>query len=442
LWQFLGLSCEQHEARKDKCCKTPLGQLLNNALKPATMFSGGIIPPMCPPVPSATDMAAPGVAGAAAKIQADTADAKARRAAVRYLGTVDCHWWPDAEAALIAALRGDRNECVRFEAALALGRGCCCTKKTMQALTDCVSGSEKDGNPSENSERVRAAAFVALQNCLAAQEPAPAEKPIEKPTEKPPEKPIEKPIEKPMENPGQGAMAPATGGGHFTAYYKQVDAQSRDQVVKRAKEALKQAESNPQASMSLRTGGRSFSDVMRQTLSEPAQESTSSPASAKLVPGPVSGSVAGTAPSGKAGVEPAAPTMELPPSIWSRIHNRRQLEAGEAKRAELPRPVMVRGTETGQSPQSVQVQRHVPGSRAATPVQYVTTAVATQPRSAPAGTPVPGLADEGVRAVVTFDDEGGQNVPSVPPRQAPRIEAPSEVLWTPYHLRPGNAPQR
>jgi hypothetical protein len=91
-----------------------------------------------------------------------------RRLDVRYLGTVDCRYWPEAEEALINALRADRNECVRLEAAWSLNRGCCCTRKTIEALAITVSGSERDGNPPEVSPRVRAAAHEALTNCLTA----------------------------------------------------------------------------------------------------------------------------------------------------------------------------------------------------------------------------------------------------------------------------------
>src|SRR5439155_21995997 len=123
----------------------------------------------------------------AAQIKKSEAQAKARKAAVRYLGTVDCHWFPEAEAGLVNALRGDTNECVRFEAAISLGHGCCCTKKTIAALSMTVSGGNKDGKPSENSERVKAAAMYALQHCLACYcEEVPVE------TE-PPKTPIEPP---------------------------------------------------------------------------------------------------------------------------------------------------------------------------------------------------------------------------------------------------------
>ncbi len=158
---------------KQKICASPLGSLINNGLAPYSTLSGGLIPQFCPTTPSDADIAAlaaqggpTGAGTVAAKVKQDEAEAKARRAAVRYLSTVDCHYWPDAEAALISALRDDRNECVRYEAALALLNGCCCNAKTIEALNIVVSGSEKDGKPSETSERVRCVALEALQKCL------------------------------------------------------------------------------------------------------------------------------------------------------------------------------------------------------------------------------------------------------------------------------------
>jgi hypothetical protein len=103
----------------------------------------------------------------AAKIKAEEACACSRRAAVRYLGRVDCHYYPEAEEALIAALRCDRNCCVRLEAAMGLGNGCCCTPRVIERLTMVVSGSEADGNPHETSPQVRFASFNSLQRLLA-----------------------------------------------------------------------------------------------------------------------------------------------------------------------------------------------------------------------------------------------------------------------------------
>ncbi|MBI1833034.1 MAG: HEAT repeat domain-containing protein, partial [Planctomycetes bacterium] len=96
-----------------------------------------------------------------------------RRAAIRYLGTVDCNYWPNAIDALSEGLRGDPSECVRFEAALALRNGCCCTKKIIKALETCVAGKNDDGFPIERSERVRAAALEALERCPRMQDDPP-----------------------------------------------------------------------------------------------------------------------------------------------------------------------------------------------------------------------------------------------------------------------------
>ena len=138
---------------------------------PVGAISGGFICPLCPPAPSAAQIAAlankpnGGAEAAAAKIQASEADAKARVAAVEYLGTVDCNRFPEAKKALLAALREDPNECVRFAAARSLNSGCCCDQEVIEKLRISVAG-EKKGGPAETSCRVKAAAFSALQNCL------------------------------------------------------------------------------------------------------------------------------------------------------------------------------------------------------------------------------------------------------------------------------------
>ena len=137
---------------------------------PVGAISGGFICPLCPP-PTAAQIAAlankpnGGAEAAAAKIQASEADAKARVAAVEYLGTVDCNRFPEAKKALLAALREDPNECVRFAAARSLNSGCCCDQEVIEKLRISVAGEKKDG-PAETSCRVKAAAFSALQNCL------------------------------------------------------------------------------------------------------------------------------------------------------------------------------------------------------------------------------------------------------------------------------------
>ncbi len=137
-------------------------------LKPVSMMSGGLVTSCCPTGPSPQDLAAPAdsLEGAAARIKQSEADAKKRCALVRYLGTVNCRYWPEAETALLGALRTDPSECVRYEAALALTNGCCCTKPIMEALTVAASGEAKDKNPPEMSPRVREQARAALEHCL------------------------------------------------------------------------------------------------------------------------------------------------------------------------------------------------------------------------------------------------------------------------------------
>ncbi len=168
IWDQITPRADQCAACKAKICNSRIGQLLNNMLAPVGAMSGGLLGPCCPTI-NAADLAKPpdSAEGAAARLKMDEADAAARREAVRYMAGADCHYWPEVTEALIGALRADRNECVRLEAALALGRGCCCNRATMKALTLTVSGSTEDGNPPEDSERVKAAALAALNHCLA-----------------------------------------------------------------------------------------------------------------------------------------------------------------------------------------------------------------------------------------------------------------------------------
>ena len=106
-----------------KLCASQFGQMLNSMVTgPVGSMTGGFIPSICPPASAAQAAALaaaqPGSAAAtAAAIQASEADAKARVAAIEYLGTVDCSRWPEAQKALINGLRQDPNECVRFAAA-------------------------------------------------------------------------------------------------------------------------------------------------------------------------------------------------------------------------------------------------------------------------------------------------------------------------------------
>ncbi|MFO0844137.1 MAG: hypothetical protein U0797_17335 [Gemmataceae bacterium] len=169
IWSKLCMTPEQAAACKQKLCNCSLVQFLSGGLAPISALSGGLIGTGCPGPNQANpqDLLQPSdsALGAAARIKKLEAEAAARRAAVRYLGTVDCRRFPEAEAALISSLRGDENECVRYEAALALGSGCCCTKKVLEALVVVVSG-RKTNDPAEASARVRAAAAKALERCL------------------------------------------------------------------------------------------------------------------------------------------------------------------------------------------------------------------------------------------------------------------------------------
>lgn len=166
IWSRLGVDSVQREFRRRQAVRTPLGQLRERIREPFSKLTGGIIPPFAPKTPSIAELKDPGAVGAAAKAKLDRAGAEERVKAIKYLGTLDCHYWPEAEEALIGALRADRNECVRYEAATALLRGCCCTCKVTVALSIAVSCSEADGNPSERSARVRAVAAHALDRCL------------------------------------------------------------------------------------------------------------------------------------------------------------------------------------------------------------------------------------------------------------------------------------
>jgi hypothetical protein len=175
LWSFLFPSPTQCATLKAHFCASPFGQIASAMGQPMSMMSGGLFGGCCPanglnPNDLLKD---PGSSeGAAALVKADEAGAAARRAAIRYLSTVDCRYWPEAEAALINGLRADKIECVRWEAAKALQRGCCCTTKIILALTICVAGAETDGFPAECSARVRDNAAIALSMCVA-DSPAP-----------------------------------------------------------------------------------------------------------------------------------------------------------------------------------------------------------------------------------------------------------------------------
>lgn len=263
---------EQCADLKAKCkeafCMSPFGALLNNALLPVGAISGGLVTECCPTGPSLADLAKPpdSAEGAAAQIKKSEAEAKARRAAVRYLGTVDCHWFPEAEAALVKALRGDTNECVRLEAAISLGQGCCCTKKTIAALMLTVSGSNKDGKPAENSERVKAAAMYALQHCLACYS---EEVPVEKITE-PPRTPVEPPTNgkplPPTEKP--------TAMLELSPYYKTVENTPLKQLIEEARRVLAEANKNERIAVVHRGEDHSLYSMIAKAMNTPVDSGT------------------------------------------------------------------------------------------------------------------------------------------------------------------------
>ncbi len=240
LWSFLGLTKEQKEECKRKCCQTKIGQMLNQTLKPVAIMSGGMVGNLCPEdgrlKDLQEDLAKGGAEGAAAAIKIEEAQAAARRAAVRYLGTVDCYYWgPEVEPALVDALRGDRNECVRWEAALALGRGCCCTKVTIRGLADALSSRPSDApRKAEKSERVRAAAAVALAHCLTCYQE------ITEPKKEDGPKP-EPPTPEPAPSPDKAAQK-SPNQLRLSAYVKETNSLPTKQLLQEAKAILQERE--------------------------------------------------------------------------------------------------------------------------------------------------------------------------------------------------------
>lgn len=170
IWSFF-MKTPAQKAQLQACfCNSTLGQFFNNMMMPVGLATGGLLGPICPgpntPNAAALAMPATSAQGAAARIKAEEAQSKAKIAALEYLATVDCRYYPEAQAALIIGLRAEKNECVRLAAAKALASGCCCNARTVKALMICVDCSTKDGFPAEASELVRAYAYVALERCL------------------------------------------------------------------------------------------------------------------------------------------------------------------------------------------------------------------------------------------------------------------------------------
>ena len=170
LCSFFMMTQAQKAQLKQCFCSSTIGQFINNMMMPMGLMTGGLLGGCCPgpntPNPADIGKSATSAQGAAAKIQADEAQAKAKIASLEYLATVDCRYYPEAGAAMINGLRAEKNECVRLAAAKAMGSGCCCNPKVIKALTICVECSNKDGFPAEASELVRAYAYVSLERCL------------------------------------------------------------------------------------------------------------------------------------------------------------------------------------------------------------------------------------------------------------------------------------
>jgi hypothetical protein len=290
---------------KQQFCQSQIGQLFNNTLQPVSLFSGGILSGCCPGPDTATaaELAQPydSAEGAAGRIKQDEAAAKAKREAIRYLATVDCHRWPEAEAALIKSLRSEPNECVRWEAAMALGTGCCCTKPIIEALLLTVSGSDKDKNPAETSDRVRAAAMFALQNCLARCAEMPAE-PGQQERQERPERP-----ERPEKlTPPEGVSA------YLSPYYQQIGNRPRGEVVVQARQALTVASSHPPRDGGLATEGPSVQRLLAQAVQPTARQQTSPPPAVAPLP------AAPTPPPPTAAAQATAPPAGLLPPPGSR----------------------------------------------------------------------------------------------------------------------------
>ena len=299
LWSFLGLSGSNLQACKAKLCASQVGQMLNStATGPLAAMTGGFIPALCPPAPSASQIAAlqaqapGGAAATAAKIQASEADAKARVAAVEYLGTVDCTRWKEATTALVNSLRADPNECVRYAAARVLNSGCCCNKQTIEALKICVAGEDSDGNPPETSPRVKAAAFNALQNCLTRVPEVLPEEPQPKPI--PRERgPNLEPIPQPLGRERSSMNAP--GGSHIAAshvvpkpaaarFEEELQRKTYSQTVNEARHTLFEVARSSNPAPVLPPGKKSVIDLLNKARQDMYKKAR---ASAPPPPGPV-----------------------------------------------------------------------------------------------------------------------------------------------------------
>ena len=143
-----------------------------------------------------------GVKGLASKIKAGQVDAKNRVVAIKFLGTVDCAAYPEAQLMLIVSLKNDPSERVRLEAAKAIKEqfGCgkdhglcsgkrekrryhycqgCCGEAALNALSEVAYERDDTGCHLEPSKRVRKKAREALAVCVSCCSEQLAEMPIE-----------------------------------------------------------------------------------------------------------------------------------------------------------------------------------------------------------------------------------------------------------------------
>jgi hypothetical protein len=113
---------------------------------------------------------------------------------------------------------------------MALGSGCCCTKKTIAGLTHCVSGEGKDGNPPERSMRVKVAAMEALEHCLSCFEEKVEQKKEPEPS-RPPER-VTPPAPMPMPE----------NTVRLTNYYDRIEAKSESVIIAEGRLVLLKAQ--------------------------------------------------------------------------------------------------------------------------------------------------------------------------------------------------------
>ena len=163
---------------------------------------------------------------------------------------------------------------MRLEAALALSRGCCCNKSTIQALSLTVSGSDEDGRPPEVSDRVKGAALMALNNCLShvVVEP-PLVEPLPIPIPNGDGKKLGELEKLPPPSPGKTtAVVPGTvkGAGPTLTYYQRIERLPLSQVVNHASRVLHKMGSPAATTTAQRSGDGSVMGVIQSVFAAPA----------------------------------------------------------------------------------------------------------------------------------------------------------------------------